>query len=256
MRLIFPRHVLSALALSAAALGPLGLSASNPPGYPPFAKSEYTPARLGPHEPDVEVDYPGSATARGIPKGMAVVSILVGADGKAIDYLLVNCTDPAFGTALLDEAKTLKFAAANFKGIAVPARFNLGYNFVPNDKSIAVNAMDAARAKIGGIDPPAATYSAVSEGKLDRPLEFTRAVMPQLPADYRGADAKTVMVFVTFYVDEQGHARAPNVESAVSPGLIPAALRAVAQWSFKPPLAKGKPALVFAGRAVGFVASK
>jgi len=249
------RRVLSALALVILLL-PSRLPAANPPALPPLAKGDYTPAALGPREPDLEVDYPGAALARGIPKGKAVVSILVQADGKATDMLVVSCTDPAFGTALLDTARTLKFSAAKFRGTPVPARLNLAYNFTPARKSISVNAMEAARNRVDSQHEPEAVYSAVSERKLDQELEFTHAVVPQLPVDYHPTDGKLVMVFATFYVDEQGKVRAPSVESAAAPELISAAIEALQQWSFKPPLVKGKPVLVFTSRTMGFAPRK
>ncbi len=245
------RRVLSALVLVVVLLTS-SLPAANPPGLPPLATGDYTPAGLGPREPDLEVDFPGAALARSIPKGKAVVSILVQADGKAADMLVVSCTDPAFGTALLDAARTLKFSAAKFKGMPVPARLNLAYNFTLPRKSISMNAMEAARNRVDNLHEREAVYSAIAERQLDQELEFTRAVVPQLPADYHPTDGKLVMVFATFYVDEQGKVRAPSVESAAAPELISAAIEALQQWSFKPPLAKGKPALVFTSRTMGF----
>jgi len=248
MSFFHPRHTLSVLAI--AWLLPVGLPAANLADFPPFAKKEYTPAGLGPKEPDPEINFPGSATARKLTKGSAVVSVLVNAGGQPEDMLVVKCTDPVFGTALLEEAKTLKFAPARFKGSPVPARFNFAYNFAPTGKTITVNALEAAGNLSAGAAPTA--YAAVAEGRLDRPLEFTHAAMPPLPAGYVAVGAKPVMLFVTFYVDAEGTVRAPNVESAPAPELIAPMIETVRHWTFKPPLLKGMPVLVFAGRAVGF----
>jgi len=223
----------------------------NPPGFPAFAAGEFTPAGLGPREPEVVVEFPGSAATRGVPTGSAMVSVLVDAAGRAEDLLVTGCTDLAFGKALLEEARTLRYQAAKFRGVPVPARFELGYKFVA--QRIAGNPMDAARLKADKTGKPVLAYTAVPAGKLDRRLESTHAVLPELPADYRAADGAAVKVFVTFYVDEDGKVRVPNVESAASPALVAAAIQAVRQWSFKPPQAKGRPALVFTGSAVSFV---
>jgi outer membrane biosynthesis protein TonB len=115
------------------------------------------------------------------------------------------------------------------------------------------NPLDAARLRNDKQRGTALAYSAVTASKLDHGLEFTNAVLPLLPANYPAADGRPVKVFVTFYVDEQGKVRVPNVESAAAPQLIPGAIHAVLQWSFKPPVMNGKPVLVFAGRSVGFV---
>ena len=223
----------------------------NPPGFPPFPSGEFQPAGLSPKEPEIIVEYPGGAITRGIAKGNAVVSILIDAGGKTSDALVIGCTDLSFGKKLLDQVAAIEFKAAKFKGVAVPARYELGYAF--ESKHTAVNPMDAARQRMEKATGVKLVYSAVAEKELDHPLEFTNAALPQLPEGYPVVAQNPVKVFVTFYVDENGHVRVPNVESAASPQLIPAAIAAVLQWSFKPPQAKGKPALVFVGRAMRFV---
>ena len=57
---------------------------------------------------------------------------------------------------------------------------------------------------------------------------------------------------VSFYVDEKGQVRLPNVESSLPPSFVVAAVAAVQQWAFKPPVAKGKPVLVYTMRALTF----
>lgn len=223
----------------------------NPAGYPPFPEKEYQPAGLSPKEPEVVIDYPGGAITRGIAQGTAVVGILVDAEGNVADSVVINCTDLSFGAKLLDQVKVIKFQAAKFKGVAVPARYDLGYEF--KNFSTAVNPMDAARHRMEKATGTKMAYKPVVEKELDHPLELTNAALPQLPEGFSATEQNPVKVFVTFYVDEDGHVRAPNVESASAPQLIPGAIAAVQQWSFKRPTTKGKPTLVFVGRAVRFV---
>ena len=82
---------------------------------------------------------------------------------------------------------------------------------------------------------------------------MSRFALPKLPADYPSPGARPVKVFVSFYIDADGKARLPQAESAVAPELVERALSAVRTWSFKPPVAGGKPALVLTARSVGFV---
>jgi hypothetical protein len=240
------------LAVAIALLPLTGRSAGvNPPGFPPFPSEDFQPAQLSPKEPEVVIDYPGGAITRGIAIGTAAVSVLVDAEGNATDFLVIGCTDLSFGTKLLDHAKILKYQAAKLKGVAVPARYELGYQF--KNFSTSVDPMEAARHKMETATGTKMVYKAVAERELDRPLEITNAALPPLPEGMTATAENPVKVFVTFYVDEYGHVRAPNVESAVSPALIPGAIAAISQWSFKPPQTKGKPALVFVGRAIRFV---
>lgn len=252
MRVFSSRFATSTLVMaSLACLFATSLTAEvNAPGFPPFPKKQYQPAGLGPKEADLLIEFPGGATSRGVAKGNAVVSVMVDAGGKATDFLVVSCTDPSFGTALLEQAKVCGFQAAKFKGVAVPARFNLAYTF--EAKNMSMTSMDAARHRMDDAMGVKQAFSAAAEKDIDRPLEFTNVGIPRLPEGFAAPGNDPVKVFVTFYVDEEGRVREPNVESAVAPELIPGAVAAVLTWSFKPPTVKGKPALVFCGRAVPF----
>ncbi len=73
-----------------------------------------------------------------------------------------------------------------------------------------------------------------------------------IPPDYAARDGKAPRVLVSFYVDEHGHVRLPNVESAPSPALIADAIEAIQRWEFKPPTREGKAVLVSAFRVVTF----
>ncbi len=225
----------------------------NPPGFPPFPAGHYQPAGLGPKVAKLYITTPGSAANRGIMNGSAVVSVSIDAEGKATDYLVIGYTDQVFGPALLDEAKTLTYQPAKLNGVPVPARYDLGYVFAPNLTRVEVNVQDAARLRSDKNHPTPLAYSAAAEKNLDHPLELTNAALPRLPDGFQSADKKEIKVFITFYIDEKGRVRAPNVESAASPELIPRAIEAMLLWSFKPPLVNGQPALVFTGRSLRFV---
>ncbi len=242
---------LSAFYLGSVLLSPTFAAGGNPAGYTPFSNKEFSPAGLGPHEPDLKAEFPGSAATHGISRGSATVSVFINADNRATDFLVVNYTNAAFGTALLETVKTCQFHAAKLKGTAVAGRCDFTYRF--ETSRAILYASDASNLKGDKISEPALIYNAVSESKLDKALVFSNAVLPLMPEDFKPRDAKPVKVFVTFFIDEEGRVRIPNVESAVSPLLIPDALRAVLQWSFAPPQVKGKPVLVFTGRLVRFV---
>lgn len=252
MRVFSSRFVTSTLVLaSLACLFATSLTAGvNPPGFPPFPKKQYQPAGLGPKETDLLIEFPGGALARGVAKGNAVVSVMVDAGGKATDFLVVSCTDPAFGTRLLEQARTLNYQAAKFKGVAVPARFNLAYTF--EARNMSMSAMDAARHRMDDATGVKQAFSAAAEKDIDKPLEFTNVGIPRLPEGFAAPGSDPVKVFVTFYIDEEGRVREPHVESAVAAELIDRAVAAVLTWSFKPPMVKGKPSLIFCGRAVPF----
>lgn len=245
-------HFVSALLLLAPLFAPTlprVLADDGKNAFPPISKKEYQPPTLGPHEPELQVDYPGAATAKSITKGNAMVDVLVGADGKFIDALDVGYSNKAFGNALREKAKTLDYAPAKFRGVAIPARLVMSYQF-ESHSGISKNAMDEAAQKFNS---DSAITMAVAEDKLDAPLEYTDLALPRLPVGYKTKGDEKVRVFVTFFVDEEGKVRVPNVESAAAPELVAGAIRAIQLWTFKPGLVKGKPVVAYAGRAVPFI---
>ena len=222
----------------------------NPPGFPAFGPGEYVQARLGSREPDIQIEFPGGALSRGLSGGSAAVSVLVDAQGKAVDAIVTAYTDPAFGKALYDHVQSLSYDPAKLKGTPVPSRVEIGYRFTG---TASIDAMQAARNKFDSVNGAPVIFSATPESKLDHPLEFTNVALPKVPVGYPTVDDKPVKVFVTFYIDQEGQVHAPNVESSASPALVAGAIKAVRQWTFKPATAGGKTVLVFAGKSVGFV---
>ena len=238
-----------AAAAIAAGFAPSALG-KPPAGYPPL--EQYTPASLAPDEPRLDIPFPGGATARAVTRGTARVAVLVDANNTAVDFLVTQASDPSFGDALLEDLKHRKFRSAHIKGIAVPDRVEIAYVF--DAPSTAMQVMDAAanNARLGA---DARALAAVPEDKLDADLQLAAASLPVLPPEAAAlaSHGKPVKVFVTFFIDQQGHVRMPQVESSPSPLLVADAVRVAQKWAFKPATVKGKPALVYAGRPMRFL---
>jgi TonB family protein len=222
--------------------------------YPRIPLADLSGGGLAPTEPPVSLFFPGRAYSDGIPKGFATVCVELDDKGNAIDYLLVAYTEKYFGDALLRNARDTKYSPLLFKGVAIPSRFNFGYEFRP-EFTVAMNNFGAMENRLlqvrGG--RPDFKYQPVTEEALDTRLEYVRQAVPYFPDGYVSTGEKADWVVVSFYVDEQGQVRVPNVDSASSPLLVRNALKAVHYWQFKPPTVKGKPALVYAAFAVSFV---
>ena len=175
-------------------------------------------------------------------------------NGHAVDYLLAAYTEKYFGDALLREAKDTMYSPLLFKGVAVPARFNFGYEF-RQELTVAMSSFTAFRNRLLEVSGgrPVFKYQPVMKDDLDLPLEFIRQSVPVYPDGFILAVGKTDFVMVSFFIDEDGRVRIPNVDSASSPRLIPNAIKTVHYWQFKPPFRKGKPALVLAAYALSFI---
>lgn len=68
-----------------------------------------------------------------------------------------------------------------------------------------------------------------------------RTVAPDYPKALR-ADGISGIVKVAFTVDAHGAVKEPAVENATHPAFVEPALKAVAQWKFKPGKVDGQPA--------------
>ena len=225
--------------------------------FPPIPKAELSGGGVAPSEPQVRIFYPGKAYSEGIPRGYASVAVELDVKGHAVDYLLAAYTEKYFGDALLREAKDTKYSPLVYKGVAVPSRFNFGYEF-RQELTVPMSSFTAFRNRlleVSGGQPPF-KYQPVMKDDLDSPLEFLRQSVPVYPDGFTPAAGKPDSVMVSFFVDEEGRVRIPNVDSATSPLLIPNAIKAVRYWQFKPPLRKGKPALVFTAYALSFMRAR
>lgn len=218
-----------------------------------FSRSELTPPQFSEKSAPMDLFYPGQAYADGIGEGNAVVGVMLDADGRATDYLVLMYTQKYFGDALLREAHDQQYAPRRVKGVAVPGRFSFSYKFTPQ-YVLFMNAFKAIQERDTEIEGgPRYLYAPHVEADIDGGgLVPTKSAVAFIPDGFEAPKGKTVKVFVSFYVDEQGHVRLPSVDSAASPLLIPNAIKAVEHWEFKPPTLRGKPVLVFATWSVRF----
>ena len=219
-----------------------------------FPKAEELRADFSASMPPLQAQYPGHAFSEGVYKGTATVGVMLDAAGKPIDYLLVRYTKLYFGESLLRAAHRQQFAARQVRGVAVPGSFCFTYEFAPPSQTVYLTGLDAAerrREEIAG--GPRLIYEPHREIKTDAGgLQLTHIAVPLLPDGYAAPDGKPVTAIVSFYVDESGRVRLPNVEYAASPTLVPNAIAAISRWTFKPATIKGEPVLVFAKRVVTF----
>jgi hypothetical protein len=220
-------------------------------------KKAITPADFPSNAPYIDVQYPGHAFHEGVATGRATVGVMLDPAGRAVDFLLIRYTRDYFGKALLEEAQRQEYRAKRLHGTAIPATFTFSYHFEPPTGLSNISSFEAAERRaeeVGG--GPQYIYEPHREEELDgRQLEPLRVAIPQLPASYVPPDPRPLKVLVSFYVDEQGRVRLPNVESVLPPELVAPAIAALQHWAFRPPTIKAKPVLARAMRAVTFRAA-
>jgi hypothetical protein len=206
------------------------------------------------NDPFLNVQFPGEAVHDGVATGRATVGVFLDAAGQPKDFLLIRCTQKYFGAALLEEAKRRTYTAKQVKGAAIPATFLFSYAFEPPPGMNAISNFEAASRRAEDIQGGASyVYRPRNESEIDGgELVPTRVAIPVLPKALIPPDGKPVRALVSFYVDEQGRVRLPNVESYLPPQFVTAAVAALQQWAFKPPVVKGQPVLVRTMRSLTF----
>jgi len=206
------------------------------------------------NDPFIKVQFPGEAIHEGVATGRATVGVFLDAEGKPKDFLLIRCTKQYFGHALLEEAKRRTYSAKQVKGTAIPSAFIFSYAFEPPPGMNAISNFEAASRRTEDIQGGAAyVYRARNESEVDGgQLVQTRVALPVLPKALIPKDGKPVRALVSFYVDEKGKVRLPNVESYLPPQFVTAAIASLEQWAFKPPVSKGQPVLVRTMRSLTF----
>jgi hypothetical protein len=150
--------------------------------------------------------------------------------------------------------QTRKFTPRRQKGVAVPGRFSISQRFSLSG-SVALLPMYAAvqmtdRIRHTFTGGPPYLFEPCLEHEVDGgALQAIKLDLPSSPKADRPA-ATSSRIILSFYVDEHGNARLPNVDSSAPPELIIVVVEAVMKWKFAPPRVNGRPALVFAMRSV------
>ncbi len=193
--------------------------------------------------------FPAGLDYEGYRAGDADVAIEVDSTGKLADCLVTACTRKQFGEEALRAARQWRYKAGLVDGQPGGWVRHITVHF--ETTGIKVVSDDAFKPIILGMPDEredATLYRAYSPKELDRIPPFTHFVAPQ------GAHAGVVTV--EFYVDETGAVRLPAVRTPADPDLESAALKAVSQWHFAPPLRKNAPVLLKVRQDLRFVGKK
>jgi len=196
--------------------------------------------------------YPFSMTLSGILSGEARVVISVDATGQLNDALVVGYTHAAFADAAVKALKRWTFEPARVHGAARASRAHVLFTF-KNDSGVMVQSLpgmtDATALRSGGARY---IYLACQLRDLDR-IPIPVQVVPPTPAKSGLHGAKRT-VTVEFYIDEEGRVRGPAIDrEEPDDAYAAAAVAAVEQWRFEPPVRKGRPVLVLARQDFNFI---
>ena len=227
--------------------------ASSPSAYAELAQVPQSDLDLQPIGITHSLDHAfPDALARMYPNGgEARILVTIRSDGELSEWLVTGYTAPEFKAEAIAALKEIKFSPARYKGERIAARSEIVLAFETRGILVSTSsAMDSFQlgtrmmSAFGG-------FEAVPLSKLDRPPEVLRSVSPVYPkalAD-RGFSGAVV---VDFFIDEQGEVKMPSILEPEANPLADAAVSAIRQWKFEPPLYRGKPALAHARQLFNF----
>lgn len=189
----------------------------------------------------VAPQFPTMAEDQAVAQGFATIAIAWQSDGTPSDVIVLRASEREFG-------QTTREAALNWRR----APSGVGREVVVYEMKFAVSGVIICRTSSATTQfaanqplevPPLRVPSAA---ELDSPLKPIAQPMPAFPASAKGKwDEGTVVV--EFYVDQDGHVRAPTVRESTAAEFSTEALNAIQQWQFETPRKNGQPA-VMSGR--------
>lgn len=232
--------------------GVLAARAQTPPQDPtpaPAGNPAYVPMKV--IQSDFAV-FPNQATALGITQGEARVAVQVDETGKLTDYLVVAYSHPSFAESAVSAIRHWKYQPAILNGNPRGATVELTFLY-ENRGIVVVDLMVGSYVEMRNLQmrPNAFNYSACHLKDLDRIPTPTKVIRPGYPME--AAKAKeSGQVTVTFYIDEEGKVRMPAVSRQANEAFAAAAVEAVSQWQFEPPMSRGRPVLVSARQEFNF----
>lgn len=201
------------------------------------------------------VIYPNEALQLGITTGEVHVSLQVDEAGKLTDVLVTAYTHPILAESAVQALKKWRYEPAWLGGEAMSATVDLEFQFESRGivvVDLTVSSYVALRDL--QLRPGAYTYKARTLRELDRIPTPTKVVQPLYP--YEAAQKRqSAVVTVQFFIDEEGRVRLPAVSRETSEengAFAAAAVNAVSQWQFEPPLSRGQPVLVAARQDFNF----
>lgn len=198
----------------------------------------------------VEPIFPVALRNKSVSEGYAQVQLLVAGDGSVLEIFTSACSRPEFGEAAERALNDWKFGPAA-DPTSLPQRFNMRIDFRREGMLVVQgDFLETVNAFLGHTDPDTAV-TVCKLRELDATPEITNMVVPLYPESLKKQKIEGAAA-VSFYIDEEGRVHVPVVAGSTRPEFAIAALDAVKQWTFAPPLRRGVPTRVFAVQEFSF----
>jgi TonB family protein len=192
--------------------------------------------------------YPPKMLYNAIYTGEVRAVISVDEKGVLTDSLVTGYTTPEFAEAAVMALKRWVYHPARVNGRARSSRADVLFLF--KDEGVIVQKLPGALEQhaLAGFMQGRYIYQPCKLRELDRIPTPVQVVQPAIKTDGR-----LHSITVEFFIDEAGQVRMPAVaRESADDVYAAAAVSAVEQWRFEPPLRKGRPVLVYAQQEFTF----
>ncbi|MFT3830662.1 MAG: energy transducer TonB [Opitutaceae bacterium] len=201
----------------------------------------------------VEPIFPLSLSNKNVGEGYAQIQIVVAADGTLLETFVSEYSREEFAESAERAVRAWRFRPAE-NPAALPKRFNIRIDFrregmliIQGDFQETVNNFLNIR------DDRTVRICKLRE--LDATPEVVNLVVPVYPAGLQQQNIDGYAT-VSFFIDESGAVHVASSADASRQEFATAAIEAVKQWTFTPPLRKGAATRVFAVQDFTFTPAK
>lgn len=194
--------------------------------------------------------FPSKLLRIGVTRGKAQVTVSVDANGQLTDALVVEYTDPEFGTAAVTAIRQWRIIPARLRGEAVGTTFDFVFNFSASGVVVTTDSVDYFPTYMRSIFD-GHSFQACTMQDLDRIPTPISTTIPAYPKQLAAQGIKGA-VTIDFYIDQTGAVRMPTGSRDEDLRLSSLAIAAIRQWKFEPPMSHGRPALVRAKQLFNF----
>lgn len=181
--------------------------------------------------------YPHSLLAEKT-KGKVTVAFLVDERGGVSEVKVIEATHPEFGQAMIAAVEAFAFIPAMRDGKPTATILRMEQDFHPNGRERLVPEKDEELLNLEKKHPE----KIVPAAKLDGKLTPVSRRGPVFPSALRGSTERGEAK-IEVLINEEGKVCLPRIVQATDPAFGYAAVQAVAEWRFEPPIAGGKPVI-------------
>ncbi len=191
----------------------------------------------------VAPNYPFSLQMHGV-EGYAVVYYLISEEGRAFDFVTFAASRPEFGRATIRALMRSRFSPGLVEGRPSVTRslsrrtFTLDQSDGPGLRYLT-DGKQRPSYRSSFLDETEEGYQVSEMNELDAPPRAIEVVTPEYPKSMIEHETGG-QVLVELFIDPEGYVHAPGIKSATNDIFALAALGAIRQWVFDPPLKSGK----------------